>query len=220
MDTFAGITADHGAKKGVMPLPLIWNQKTVNPRDPGSLPVYQLETAMGSAISVFDRAGAIRVPRARFLPVKNTNDLLAVRSDRYILTDQFQIIPNPGRKTEDIQIDLDPAYYKFIDDFEKRFAAGAPSLKSCNYLTVQGDFIFGKHVIFTKDTMLINTTGNRFNINDHQRFLGGSVLVTDAITGTIVIPANKRAKRAAAISVNKTTGTNRYKGMDETSNAI
>ena len=61
-----------------MPLPLIWNQKTVDPRDPDSLPVYQLETAMGSAISVFDRAGAIRVPRTRFIPVKNTNDLLAV----------------------------------------------------------------------------------------------------------------------------------------------
>jgi UTP--glucose-1-phosphate uridylyltransferase len=206
-------------KKGVMPLPLIWNHKTVDPRDPDSLPVYQLETAMGSAISVFDRAGAIRVPRTRFLPVKNTNDLLAVRSDRYILTDQFQIIPNPGRKTQDIQIDLDPAYYKFIDDFEKRFAAGAPSLKNCNYLTVQGDFTFGKHVIFTKDTMLINTTGNRFNINDHQRFFGGSVLVTDALTGTIVIPADKRAKSAAAIFVNKTTGTNKYKGMDETSKA-
>jgi UTP--glucose-1-phosphate uridylyltransferase len=197
-------------KKGIMPLPLIWNQKTVDPRDPDSLPVYQLETAMGSAISVFDRAGAIRVPRTRFLPVKNTNDLLAVRSDRYMLTDQFQIIPNPGRKTDDIQIDLDPAYYKLIDDFEKRFSAGAPSLKNCHYLTVQGDFTFGKNLIFTKDTMLINTTGNRFIINDHQRFFGGSAVVTDAIKGTTVIPVNKKVKKPTAISVNKPTGTSEY----------
>jgi UTP--glucose-1-phosphate uridylyltransferase len=207
-------------KKGVMPLPLIWNQKTVDPRDPDSLPVYQLETALGSAISVFDRAGAIRVPRTRFLPVKNTNDLLAVRSDRYILTDQFRIIPNPGRKTDDIQIDLDPAYYKFIDDFEKRFSAGAPSLKNCDYLTVQGDFTFGKDLIFTKDTMLINTTGNRFTINDHQRFFGGSVLVTDAIKGTQVIPVNKRDKRVSTLSVSKTTDTRKYKRTNETSTAF
>jgi len=208
-------------KKGVMPLPLIWNQKTVDPRDPDSLPVYQLETAMGSAISVFDRSGAIRVPRTRFIPVKNTNDLLAVRSDRYMLTDQFQILPDPGRKTEDIQIDLDPAYYKFIDDFEHRFSAGAPSLKNCHYLTVQGDFTFGKHLIFTKDTMLINTTGNRFNINDHQRFSGGSVLVTDAVKGTRVFPANKRAKSATTMSVSKTTDTRKYsERTNETSRAF
>ena len=32
---------------GVLPMPLIKNKKTVNPRDSGSAPVYQLETAMG-----------------------------------------------------------------------------------------------------------------------------------------------------------------------------
>jgi hypothetical protein len=99
----------------------------------------------------------------------------------------------PKRKTDDIQIDLDPAYYKFIDDFENRFSAGAPSLKNCHYLTVQGDFTFGKNLIFTKDTMLINTTDNRFIINDNQRFFGGSAVVTDAIKGTTVIAANKKS---------------------------
>ncbi len=196
-------------KKGVMPLPLIWNQKTVDPSDPDSLPVYQLETAMGSAISVFDRAGAIRVPRTRFIPVKDTNDLLAVRSDRYMLTDRFQIVPNPGQKTEDIQIDLDPVYYKFIDDFEKRFSAGAPSLKNCNCLTVQGDFTFGKKLIFKKDTMLINTTGNRFNIDDRQRFSGGSAVVTNFIEETSGLPQNKRVKGTTVIPANKRTGTNK-----------
>jgi len=73
---------------------MIRNEKTVDPRDSSSPKVYQLETAMGAAISVFEGAGAIRVPRQRFAPVKNTNDLLAVRSDCYILTEQFQIIPN------------------------------------------------------------------------------------------------------------------------------
>jgi hypothetical protein len=33
---------------GVLPLPLIKNKKTVNPRDSSTEPVFQLETAMGS----------------------------------------------------------------------------------------------------------------------------------------------------------------------------
>ncbi|MFW6147226.1 MAG: UTP--glucose-1-phosphate uridylyltransferase [Thermodesulfobacteriota bacterium] len=47
---------------------MIRNRKTLNPRDPESAPVYQLETAMGAAIAVFDAAGAIRVPRRRSSP--------------------------------------------------------------------------------------------------------------------------------------------------------
>ena len=42
---------------GSLPLPLIRNKKTVNPRDSKSTPVYQLETAMGSAIECFANAG-------------------------------------------------------------------------------------------------------------------------------------------------------------------
>jgi UTP--glucose-1-phosphate uridylyltransferase len=66
-------------------LPMIRNEKTVDPRDPDSTPVYQLETAMGSAIGVFAGSQALRVPRSRFAPVKTTEDLLAVRSDLYLL---------------------------------------------------------------------------------------------------------------------------------------
>jgi UTP--glucose-1-phosphate uridylyltransferase len=84
-------------KKGVLGLPMIRNRTTMNPRDPKSTPVYQLEKAMGAAISVFEAAAAIRVPRKRFAPVKNTNDLMAVRSDRFSLNDKFQMVPNPHR---------------------------------------------------------------------------------------------------------------------------
>ncbi|MCB0168132.1 MAG: UTP--glucose-1-phosphate uridylyltransferase, partial [Anaerolineae bacterium] len=60
------------AKDNILGLPMIRNSKTVDPRDSGSTPVYQLETAMGSAIGIFQGAGAIRVPRTRFAPVKTT----------------------------------------------------------------------------------------------------------------------------------------------------
>ena len=62
----------------ILGLPLIRNAKTVDPRDATSRPVYQLETAMGSAISVFAGAQAIRVPRSRFAPVKRTMKLLPI----------------------------------------------------------------------------------------------------------------------------------------------
>ena len=72
-------------RDGVLGLPMIVNRKTVDPADASSAPVIQLETAMGAAIDVFDGARAIRVPRARFAPVKTTDDLLALRSDAYVL---------------------------------------------------------------------------------------------------------------------------------------
>ena len=67
-------------------LPLIVNRETVDPRDPASIPVIQLESAMGAAIGSIPGARAIHVPRSRFAPVKTTDDLLVIRSDAYELT--------------------------------------------------------------------------------------------------------------------------------------
>ncbi len=63
------------ANGGVLPLPMIRNSKTLNPRDPESAPVYQLETAMGAGIECFPGARAVNVPRSRFFPVKPTSAL-------------------------------------------------------------------------------------------------------------------------------------------------
>merc|ERR1712051_1064171 len=67
-----GIFEKHG---GSIPLPVMKNAKTVDPRDKKSTPVLQLETAMGAAISCFEGASAIVIPRERFAPVKTTSDL-------------------------------------------------------------------------------------------------------------------------------------------------
>lgn len=77
------------ANKGVLQLPLIKNKKTINPRDSDTPAVFQLETAMGSAIECFDDAGAVVVPRDRFAPVKTCNDLFALRSDVYEVCADF-----------------------------------------------------------------------------------------------------------------------------------
>merc|ERR1712039_425836 len=68
---------------GALPLPVMLNDKTVDPRDKKSTKVIQLETAMGAAISCFEGASALLIPRTRFAPVKKCDDLLALRSDAY-----------------------------------------------------------------------------------------------------------------------------------------
>src|SRR5262249_11161104 len=57
-------------RANVLGLPMIRNEKTVDPTDKSTPPVYQLETAMGAAIQVFEGARALAVPRSRFAPVK------------------------------------------------------------------------------------------------------------------------------------------------------
>jgi UTP--glucose-1-phosphate uridylyltransferase len=148
-------------RKNRLGLPLIRNRKTLDPRDPNSPAVYQLETAMGSAISVFSGARPLRVPRSRFAPVKQTNDLLAVRSDAYILTADFHVLPSPDRVYPDLLVDLDERYYKFIGDLESRFPYGPPSLVAARSLVVQGDFRFGRDVVCKGDVRLINESDQR-----------------------------------------------------------
>ena len=52
-------------RDGVLGLPLIVNKKTVDPGDKSTPEVFQLETAMGAAIGVFEGARPLRVPRSR-----------------------------------------------------------------------------------------------------------------------------------------------------------
>ena len=76
---------------GTILLPLIVNPKVVD-----GTPIYQLETAMGAAISLFKNSRAVVVPRTRFSPVKKNNDLLAIWSDLYELNDQYHIVLKQG----------------------------------------------------------------------------------------------------------------------------
>ncbi len=130
---------------GVLPLPPIFNRKTLDPRDPTSPAVVQLETAMGSALTVFPRATAVRVPRARFSPVKTTDDLLAVRSDAYELLPDGRVALDPSRSSPPT-VALDSRHYRFVDELERRFPSGPPSLRRCESLRVTGDVTFGAGV--------------------------------------------------------------------------
>ncbi len=138
-------------REGVMGLPLIRNEKTVDPSDKTSPKVYQIESAMGAAIEVFEGATAIVVGRDRFLPVKATSDLLLVRSDLYAL-DQRQALVQQVPSVPAVKLASEP--YKLINDFEARFPQGVPSLKEAVSLDVQGDWTFGQDVSVIGDAVL------------------------------------------------------------------
>ena len=154
------------ARNNIIHLPMIRNPKTVDPKDESTPEVYQVETAMGSAISIFEGASAIRVPRTRFAPVKKCHDLLRLWSDCYVLTDDFRVIQNPARKAGTLILKLDDRYYKKIDQLRARFPRGTPSLVECTSLEVKGDIVFGQNVVIKGDIVIWNHSENQATIPD------------------------------------------------------
>lgn len=149
---------------GVLELPLIANRKTLDPRDPGTPEVIQLESAMGAAIGSFPGAGVLCVPRTRFAPVKTTDDLLIVRSDVYTLTEDWQLQPVARPPF----VELDPSYYKLLDGFDARFPDGPPSLKQAQRLVVKGDVTFEDGVVVRGSVEI--------EASEPQRITAGTVL--------------------------------------------
>jgi UTP--glucose-1-phosphate uridylyltransferase len=143
---------------GIIPLPLIRNEKTVDPRDKKTPKVYQLETAMGAAIECFEGAIAVDVARSRFSPVKTTNDLLGVRSDAYALDNTFCVRLRPERNGIPPKVDLSDDY-KLVDRFEQLVSKGLPSLLRSRSLTVKGPWRFSEGVEIIGDVTFENQSG-------------------------------------------------------------
>jgi UTP--glucose-1-phosphate uridylyltransferase len=169
LDALARALEDSG---GVLELALIVNRKTVDPRDSASTKVIQLESAMGAAIGSFPGAELLLVPRTRFAPVKTTDDLLVLRSDVYTLSDEMAVLPVPERADDMPYVELDPRFYKIIDDFDARFPAGAPSLRQAQRLVVHGDVSFGTGVGVRGEVTL--------EADPPRRIADGVVLESDA----------------------------------------
>ncbi len=146
----AAMQAKLAETQGILGLAMIKNTKTVDPADPSSPEVVQIETAMGAAIEVFDGATTIEVGRDRFVPVKTTNDLLVLRSDCYRLDDDSVLEQVPDHVPF---VDLDPAY-KLVGPFEQRFPEGPPSLKDATRFVVRGDWTFGPDLVVTGDVTI------------------------------------------------------------------
>jgi UTP--glucose-1-phosphate uridylyltransferase len=145
------------AAGGALVLPLIKNDKTVDPRDKKSTPVLQLETAMGAAIECFPGADAVVVPRSRFAPVKTCSDLLLLRSDAYTLTPESTLVLAPGVAAAPL-VKLDDAHYKLVDQLDA-LAPVPPSLKGCTSLTVKGPVKFAAQGVVLKGAVTFSAAG-------------------------------------------------------------
>lgn len=146
------------ARQGILGLPMIRNVKTVDPADPSSPEVVQIETAMGAAIEVFDGAQTIEVGRDRFVPVKTTNDLLVLRSDVYDLGQDFVL----DQACDEVPfVDLKGDFYKLVGEFDKRFPEGAPSMRGASSVRINGDFTFGRGVTFSGDVEMAAPSAQR-----------------------------------------------------------
>lgn len=134
----------------VLGLPLIRNEKHVDPSDKSTPEVIQLETAMGAAIEVFPGARAIAVERDRFLPVKTTNELMLVRSDAFALNGDGRLLATTERLPG---VSLDKRYFGLLPDFDRRVEY-VPSLREARSLTVNGDWTFCDPVTVVGDAVL------------------------------------------------------------------
>merc|ERR1719183_1685899 len=145
---------------GAIPLPVMLNDKTVDPRDKKSTKVIQLETAMGAAISCFNGATALLIPRSRFAPVKKCDDLLALRSDAYVLTEDFRVELAPARNGVPPNIKLDGGY-KFVDQMDMLTPNGVPSLIGCAKLVIEGPVEFAAGTVIEGEVSIINKSGEK-----------------------------------------------------------
>merc|ERR1712190_132131 len=107
------------------------------------------------AISTFEGATAILIPRSRFAPVKKTDDLVALRSDAYQLTEDFRIQLAPERGGVPPLVKLDDRY-KFVDAMDTIIPNGVPSLKNCNKLVIKGEVELAAGVVCVGDVTFSN----------------------------------------------------------------
>jgi UTP--glucose-1-phosphate uridylyltransferase len=71
------------------------------------------------------------------------------------------VVPNPERQLGTLVVELDPAYYQFIGQYNERFPEGPPSLLHCCRLRVEGDHLFLGGVQVWGDVVLRNESGQQ-----------------------------------------------------------
>lgn len=135
-------------KSGFLDLPLIVNRKLM--KGSHSPEVIQLESAMAAAIGVFEHSELLRVDRSRFIPVKNTSDLLLLRSDAFLLDDDARLVDQTSSRP---LVFLDPQYFGRYADFITRIPE-VPSLRKARSLTVRGDVVVPRGYVAHGDAVI------------------------------------------------------------------
>ena len=97
-------------------------------------------------------------------------------SDAYILTEDSRIVQNPERTLGSLVIELDPRYYKLLNEMKAHFVHGVPSLVDCEKLVVTGDVLFGSNVVI-KGTAHISTRDESQHTVPDGSLIEGTVLL-------------------------------------------
>jgi len=141
--------------------------------------VFQLETAVGAAISCFEGAMAIQVPRTRFVPVKTHADLLVIRSDAYKLSEGCLKLDTSAREVQDKSkppiVKLDTAYKNNAEFKGLKTFSHAPSLINCESMEIIGPQVsFAKGVIIKGNVKFVNNRTNPVEDNKVEDNKAGS----------------------------------------------
>nr|CDS26761.1 UTP glucose 1 phosphate uridylyltransferase [Hymenolepis microstoma] len=124
----------------LLEMDLIVNRKTMK----NNTRTIQLEEFAASAISSFEKAIALKVPRKRMLSVKSISDLLLLRSDIFE-TNRSGLTLSPRRKSLDLPIIKLGSRLKSIEDLQRRIPS-TPSMINLSHLTLSGDIYFENNV--------------------------------------------------------------------------
>jgi UTP--glucose-1-phosphate uridylyltransferase len=135
-------------KQGPMDLNLIINEKQVVGR-----PVVQLETAIGAGLENFDGAKGLVVGRDRFLPVKNTSDLMLLQSGLFVF-ESGRMNLNPTLNQKKLPLIVWKAPFTDLEEFQKRIPF-IPDMRELEFLEVEGDVTFEGEVALKGRVTLI-----------------------------------------------------------------
>jgi UTP--glucose-1-phosphate uridylyltransferase len=94
-----------------------------------------------------------------------------VRSDAYVLTDDYHVAPHPDRRDAPLVVELDDNY-KFVNQLDAAFPAGPPSLIACTRFEVEGEFVFGADVAAQGEVRLINESDEPVTIEEGTELSG------------------------------------------------
>jgi len=151
------INLEHLKKRldqGRMDLNVMVNEKSVKGQA-----VIQLETAMGAGLEHFPGATGLVVGRERFLPVKNTSDLMLLQSDLF-LADKGRLLKNPARKLPGLPVISWGVPFSTVEGYQERLPV-IPSLLGLESLDIEGDVRFEGEVTLKGKVSIVNRKGSR-----------------------------------------------------------
>ena len=162
--------------EGTLDMEIIVNPKTLE----GGVNVIQLEIAVGAAMKCFDNCQGVKVPRSRFLPVKQTDDLLLIMSNLYTL-EHGALKMSPARMFGTTPlVKMGAMHFSKVREFLSRFGT-IPDVMELHHLTVSGNVNFGRNVVLKGTVIIIANHGERIDIPD------GAILENKIVSGNLRI---------------------------------